>query len=330
MIKLDNQLETIDSYLSDKKWLEENEKVASVEKPGEGNMNFTLRCRTSNDHSFIIKQSRDFVEKFPQVPAPAERVLRESEFYEIIRKNPDLSRRTPEIIAVDEENHIILMEDLGESSDYSFLYQEGKNLSETELKEIMHFIADLHTHFTTDSSSKTIQNKEMRQLNHEHIFKFPFMKDNGMNLDDVMPGLEAVKQSIIRNEALHLALKQLGDLYLSDGKHLLHGDYFPGSWLNTKSGLKIIDPEFCFFGPKEFEIGVCMAHLYLAKQPYPIIQKAMDFYKEKAPFDDVLMMKFMAVEMMRRILGLAQLPISQTLEERKALVERGVMMLTKY
>ncbi|WP_375578615.1 hypothetical protein ABWH96_16540 [Marivirga tractuosa] len=73
-----------------------------------------------------------------------------------------------------------------------------------------------------------------------------------------------------------------------------------------------------------------MAHLYLAQQPHVFIQKAMDFYKEKAPFDDILMMKFMAVEMMRRILGLAQLPINQTLEERKALVERGVMMLTKY
>jgi 5-methylthioribose kinase len=293
-------------------------------------MNFTLRCRTSNDRTFIIKQSRDYVEKFPQVPAPAERVLREAEFYEVIKKNPDLSDRTPKILEVDEENHIILMEDLGESSDYSFLYQEGKTLAETELKEIMHFIADLHTHFTTESSSKIIHNKEMRKLNHEHIFKFPFMNDNGMNLDDVLPGLEAVKQSLVDNAELQSVLSHLGDLYLSDGKHLLHGDYFPGSWLNTKAGLKIIDPEFCFFGPKEFEIGVCMAHLYMAKQPHVLIQKAMDFYKEKAPFDDVLMMKFMAVEMMRRILGLAQLPITQTLEERKALVERGVMMLTKY
>ena len=330
MINLDHQLETINTYLVDKKWLSNNEKIEAIEKPGEGNMNFTLRCKTSENQTFILKQSRDFVEKFPQVAAPAERILREAEFYEIIRENPDLSAMTPTISNVDEENHIIMMEDLGESSDYSFLYQEGKNISETELKEIMHFIADLHHHFTTDSCSNVIQNKEMRKLNHEHIFQFPFIKDNGMNLDDVMPGLADVGTSVQNNDALKQALKQIGDLYLADGKHLLHGDYFPGSWLNTASGLKIIDPEFCFFGPKEFEIGVCMAHLYLAKQPHVFIQKAMDFYREKAPFDDVLMMKFMAVEMLRRILGLAQLPITQTLEERKALVERGVMMLTKH
>lgn len=330
MIKLDSNIEIINNYLSDKKWLPDNETVESVEKPGEGNMNFTLRCETSSGNTFIIKQSRDFVEKFPQVPAPAERVLREAEFYDSIKSHKDLSSMTPKITAVDEENHIMLMEDLGESSDYTFLYQEGKSISEAELKNIMHFIADLHSNFNTDNCTNIIQNKDMRKLNHEHIFKFPFQKDNGMNLDDVLPGLEEVKQNIIGNDALQKALQQLGDIYLSDGKHLLHGDYFPGSWLNTQGGLKIIDPEFCFFGPKEFEIGVCMAHLYLAQQPYPIIQKAMDFYKEKAPFDDVLMMKFMAVEMMRRILGLAQLPINQTLEERKALVERGVMMLTKY
>lgn len=330
MIKLDSNLETINTYLKDKNWLADNEKVEAVEKPGEGNMNFTLRCRTSSNQSFILKQSRDFVEKFPQVPAPAERVLREAEFYESIKSDSNLSSRTPTISEVDKENHIIMMEDLGESSDYTFLYQEGKTIAETELKEIMHFIADLHSNFTTENCSNIIQNKEMRKLNHEHIFKFPFQNDNGMNLDDVLPGLEEVKQNIIIQDGLQQALQELGEIYLADGKHLLHGDYFPGSWLNTKSGFKIIDPEFCFFGPKEFEIGVCMAHLYLAQQPHVFIQKAMDFYKEKAPFDDVLMMKFMAVEMMRRILGLAQLPINQTLEERKALVERGVMMLTKY
>ncbi|HET8858395.1 phosphotransferase [Marivirga sp.] len=330
MIKLDSQLENINNYLRGKKWLSENETVETVEKPGEGNMNFTLRCRTSKNRSFILKQSRDFVEKFPQVPAPAERVLTEAEFYETIKNDSNLSRRTPTIFKLDKENHIIMMEDLGESSDYSFLYQEGKTLSETELKEIMHFIADLHANFTTETCSNIIQNKEMRKLNHEHIFQFPFSKNNGMNLDDVLPGLAEVGEDVQNNEALKKALKELGDLYLSDGKHLLHGDYFPGSWLKTKSGLKIIDPEFCFFGPKEFEIGVCMAHLYLAQQPHVFIQKAMDFYKDRSPFDDMLMMKFMAVEMLRRILGLAQLPINHTLEERKALIERGVMMLTKY
>jgi len=330
MIKLDNNLDTLNNYLTDKNWLPDNEKVTSVEKPGEGNMNFTLRCITKKEHTFIIKQSRDFVEKFPQVPAPADRALREAEFYEIIKGDILLSDKTPNIMAVDKENSIMLMEDLGESSDYSFLYEEGKNISEEELKEIMHFIADLHNNFTTDTSDKVIHNRAMRKLNHEHIFKFPYAEDNGMNLDDILPGLAEVGDRVKKNTEFKQAVGKLGEIYLADGSKLLHGDYFPGSWLKTKAGLKIIDPEFCFFGPAEFEVGVCLAHLYMAQQPHAFIQKAMDFYKEKAAFDDVLMMKFMAIEMIRRILGLAQLSLNLTLEERTALVERGILILTKY
>jgi 5-methylthioribose kinase len=53
-----------------------------------------------------------------------------------------------------------------------------------------------------------------------------------------------------------LALKQklsvLGSLYLSKGKYLLHGDYYPGSWFKTADG-KVIDPSF-FYGLREFDL----------------------------------------------------------------------------
>ena len=69
---------------------------------------------------------------------------------------------------------------------------------------------------------------------------------------------------------------QLGKRYLSEGTSLLHGDYYPGSWLKTKTGLRIIDPEFCFFGPKEYDLGVLRAHLKMAEQP---ISYLIDFWK---------------------------------------------------
>lgn len=329
MITLKADKETIEKYLTEKRFLSPGEKVQSVEKPGEGNMNFTLRVITNN-RAFIIKQSRDYVEKYPQVAAPAERVLREAEFYHIIKGAQTLTSKTPSILLVDEANYIMLMEDLGKSSDYTFLYQAGKVLSESELKEIMHFIAELHQSFTTSNVHEPIRNHNMRALNHEHIFKYPFEANNGINLDEIMPGLAAVGEKVKRDNELKRAVDKLGENYLADGKHLLHGDYFPGSWLKTDAGLKIIDPEFCFFGSVEFEIGICLAHLYMAEQPHSHIKLAMDFYKEKAPFDDMLMMKFMSIEILRRILGLAQLPLSLSVEKRAALVERAAMIITKY
>jgi len=110
---------------------------------------------------------------------------------------------------------------------------------------------------------------------------------------------------------------------------LLHGDYFPGSWLKTHEGIKIIDPEFCFFGEIEFEIGVTLAHLKMADQPDELVEKAITFYKNQSTFNDTLCKQFMAVEILRRILGLAQLPLSIDLEKRKKLLKKARALLVE-
>ena len=83
MITLKAEKEIIEKYLTESSFLSSDEKVQNVEKPGEGNMNFTLRVIT-NSRTFILKQSRDYVEKYPQVAAPGQRVLREAEFYQLL------------------------------------------------------------------------------------------------------------------------------------------------------------------------------------------------------------------------------------------------------
>jgi len=70
---------SLESYLKGQGWLLLNEKITAIEIPGAGNMNFTIRVKTGK-RSFIIKQSREYVEKYPQVAAPVERALREAEF----------------------------------------------------------------------------------------------------------------------------------------------------------------------------------------------------------------------------------------------------------
>lgn len=319
MTKLNNNIQDLEKFLKGKKWLKPDEKILSAEKPGEGNMNFTLRIKTVN-RSFIIKQSRDYVEKYPQVAAPEERVLREAGFYELTAKYPDLKAKMPKLLDLDKSNHVMLLEDLGEGTDYTFLYKKGKNLGENELQDLMDFAANLHKEVTTETTKIRLANRKMRELNYEHIFEYPYIKDNGINLDEILPDLGEIGEVFKNDKPLQSKLKELGKLYLADGKHLLHGDYFPGSWLKTVKGLKIIDPEFCFFGCPEFEMGVFFAHLKMADQPEDVILKAQKFYTEKRPLDEILCEKFTAVEILRRILGLAQLPLEIGLEKRKTLV----------
>ncbi|AFU68942.1 5-methylthioribose kinase [Psychroflexus torquis ATCC 700755] len=316
----------LERYLKGQGWLPLNEKITAIEIPGAGNMNFIIRVKTQ-ERSLIIKQSREFVEKYPQIEAPAERALREAEFYQLISEEESIKKKMPKLIGVDKKNHVLNLEDLGNGVDYTFLYQKNMRLDIAELEEIITFAARLHQTINTDTSRALLPNREMRKLNHEHIFIYPYLSDNGLDLDDILSGLQEVGLPFKEDILLKQAVKKLGDRYLEDGKALLHGDYFPGSWLKTENGIKIIDPEFCFFGDVEFEMGVTLAHLKMANQPDTLVEKALKIYKDLSAIDDQLCKQFMAVEILRRILGLAQLPLNLDLEERKALLNEAQSIL---
>jgi len=320
--KLTTNITQLKTYLKNQGWLKPEESIASIEKPGEGNMNFTLRVNTGA-RTFIIKQSRGYVEKYPQVKAPEKRALKEAEFYELTSKNTNLKAMMPKLIAVDEINNVLQLEDLGSGKDFIYLYKEGKTIPEDELLQLMDFAALLHKTITTKSIKNPVANRDMRKLNHEHIFLYPYMENNGIDMDAILPGLAAVAASFKKDKELQGKLKPLGDLYLADGAHLLHGDYFPGSWLKTADGIKIIDPEFCFFGVPEFEIGITIAHLKMANQSEKLIKSALNRYSAQAELDENLRRKFTAAEILRRILGLAQLPLEIDLAKRKELVEEA-------
>jgi len=319
---LKKDIRDLSDYLSSQGFLKDNEAITSAEIPGEGNMNFTIRVITS-ERSFIMKQSRGYVEKYPQVEAPADRSLREAEFYELVSPINALASMTPKILFVDNRNHILVMEDLGIASDYSYLYHTDGEIEDNDLKDIMEFAATLHTSITKETAPFLIPNKAMRKLNHEHIYVYPYLAENGLNLDDVCMGLSEVALRYKNDENLKTTVNHLGNQYLSDGNVLLHGDYFLGSWLKSNEGIKIIDPEFCYFGTPEFEIGVTVAHLIFARQSDQRIEQALAYYTAMASLNRDQVMQHAGVEIMRRIMGLAQLPIKLDLSQRSQLLARS-------
>jgi len=327
-VHLTTNIKTLEKYLDSRSWLETGEKVAAIEVPGDGNMNFTFRVKT-NTRSFIIKQSREYVEKYPQVEAPIERALIEAEFYELISGYSSLKKQMPNLLGVDNQNYVLYLEDLGNGTDYTFLYENGRVLNDEELSKIITFAADLHTNITRKKTENHLSNREMRELNHKHIFIYPYLENNGLDLDAILPGLQKIAEPYKTNNSLRSNIEKLGERYLQDGNSLLHGDYFPGSWLKSKNGIKIIDPEFCFFGEPEFEIGVTIAHLKMANQPENIISNVSKYYKDRAPLNEELCQQFTAVEIFRRIMGLAQLPLTLDLQKRKELLAESFHVLIK-
>jgi 5-methylthioribose kinase len=306
------------------RWIKSSDKIVGLEKPGEGNMNFLVRVRTESG-SIIIKQSRPWVEKYPQVEAPVERIFVEATFYETLKQDHFFDRFVPALIGFDAKNLLLAMEDLGEGTDFTFLYNRGSSLSASERRSLIEFISHLHN--STFATRSFPDNTDLKKLNHTHIFEYPYLRDNGFDLNTIQNGLQELSLKYKDNEQLKRTVKKLGKLYLDKGRTLVHGDYYPGSWLKTTTGVKIIDPEFSHCGYAEFDIGVMTAHLMMARVDDEEITEILNAYSKPDGFDASLFTQYCGVELIRRLIGLAQLPLDLTLHEKSVILKRAERMI---
>lgn len=311
------QLNAINSWLQQHSLLAPEEEILSAKKAGEGNMNYTLRIQ-SNLRSFILKQARPYVEKYPSIAAPVERAAMESAFFKATAQWEGVEEMLPRLLYFAPDDHLQMIEDLGAGADFTTFYQRKSPIPQEELASLLQFLQALHQQSRETPPKDKFQNRAMRELNHFHIFDFPFQSDNGLNLDDLQEGLQALAQRTIFQQAkLREKTIALGLRYLADGETLLHGDFFPGSWLRTERGVFVIDPEFCFQGDAEFDLGVCLAHLCFCGMNWAAATGILQ--EQYGAFDAALCQDFAAVEILRRIYGVGQLPLSMSIAEKEAM-----------
>jgi 5-methylthioribose kinase len=312
----------IESYLVHRGLIDDGDSVREVARAGPGNMNLVLRVVTDST-SLVVKQGRPYVEKYPHIPAPPERTVLEAEWYLLAASRPDVARRLPALVGVDRESSILVLADLGRVGDLTELYA-GERLGEECIDTLARWLAALHGGFRGDEAARELANAGMRRLNHEHIFEVPLREGNGLDLDTVTPGLASVVQGLRSDRRLRDATASLGAAYLGEGATLLHGDFHPGSWLAGAAGPYVIDPEFAFFGLPEFDVGVALAHLELSGQPQAASGRLLAVYRARAPLDADLAWAFSGAEVIRRLLGVAQLPLPVGLGEKQELIGRAV------
>lgn len=314
------EVNELSAYLRQQDWIAAGEAVFGARKAGEGNMNYTLRVTTSR-RTLIVKQARPWVEKYPQIAAPRERAVVEGNFYRLIAERAEVAAMMPRLIGFDAVSCAIALEDLGEASDFTALYR-GATLQESALDQLADYLTNLHAAFAGKTFDEVFANRAMRELNHQHIFDLPLRQEDLLDLDAITPGLRQAAQQLKNDSRYVETVTKLGELYLSggDSRVLLHGDFFPGSWLNTATGTRVIDPEFCFAGPAEFDLGVMLAHLHLANQNALLCERLLARYSAPVGFDRNLMNQFAGIEIMRRLIGVAQLPIEYGLERKAELL----------
>ena len=317
LLDASNRLD-VERYLISRGAITENALPIAIARAGAGNMNLALRVTTADRRSFILKQGRPWVEKYAHIPAPFERTLVEAAFYSVVQSSPDVAGGMPAILDVDARNHVLFLEDIGGDGDFTSLYADP-SLPPSTLAALLDWLDRLARVAVPLDARGMLVNHAMRTLNHEHMFRFPLASDNGLDLNGITAGLAAAARELIDDRAYCQAVETLGQRYLADGATLVHGDYFPGSWLRTARGVRVIDPEFCFLGDAEFDCGVVLAHLAIAGcggDAVEMIAAAV----EARRLDHAFVAGYAGVEIMRRLIGVAQLPLTFGIDRKRMLL----------
>jgi len=252
--------EAVPAYACELGLAERGEPI-SVAPGGDGNINWVRRVRIGGERprSFVLKQARPALERFPQYSAPTERLLFEARWLELAAPH-DLDAICPRVLALDAANRVLVLEDLSACERLDAALARGRAVA-SEMEALARLLARVHAATSNDGALPAqFENDGMRRLHGEHIYVLPYQpNDFGLT-----PRLEAAAREVRADAALLRAASDCHAAYSRPSGALVHADVQAGNLLLTESGgAKLLDAEIAHVGDAAFDLGTLLAHLAL-------------------------------------------------------------------
>lgn len=109
------------------------------------------------------------------------------------------------------------------------------------------------------------QNTALCKITEDLVFTDPY-RDHELNRWTT-PELDETVLAVRRDPQWKAAVQELKFIFLTRAEALIHGDLHTGSIMVGEAGgdedLRVIDPEFAFYGPMAFDTGALFANLFL-------------------------------------------------------------------
>ena len=235
---------------------------------GDGNINYVFRVRSEADgRSLVIKQADRLLRSSGR---PLDRNRSRIEAAALKLEGELAPGMVPRVYFYDEILSATAMEDV---SDYRNLRGElmaGRfypHLSES----ISSFMADTllpTTDLVLDAEEKKrrvrfFTNPELCKITEDLVLTEPYDDYKGRNI--LTPGNEDfVRELLYEDRSLHAEAALLRLNFMNNAQALLHGDLHSGSIFINETGIKVLDPEFAFYGPMGYDIGNVLGNLFFA------------------------------------------------------------------
>ena len=252
-------------YVKEKNLFSENADL-TVKEIGDGNINYIFKVENKIDGKSIVLKQADKLLRSSGRPLDLTRSKIEANILRI--ENNLAPHFVPEIYFYDEIMCVLAMEDISEYKNLRTDLIAGKifpnfadNISEF-LSRTLLLTTDLFMNkFEKKKNVKEFINPELCDISECLVFTEPY--DNNKNRNIITIGNEEFVENILyKNEDLHFAILKLREKFMNYSQSLIHGDLHSGSIFINEKGIKIIDPEFSFYGPMAYDVGNVIGNLY--------------------------------------------------------------------
>lgn len=280
--------ETVKAYLVEQLRLFSADEPLDAEEIGDGNINYVFRVRSLISGKSIIVKQADRLLRSSGRPLDITRSRREADALRIYAAlTPQF---IPRIYAYDDTMSIICMEDISYCGNLRKELMAGRPLPANFAENAASFLANAvfatsDLFLSPEEKKERVSafiNPELCAISETLVFSEPYC--NGKNRNRITPDNENfIQKTLYNDEALKAEVASLRETFMNKAEALIHGDLHTGSIFigNTigipidmnatpdrnatnKPCMKIIDPEFAFYGPIGYDLGNIIANLYCA------------------------------------------------------------------
>ena len=282
----------IDYVFEHSNFFDSNENLV-YEEIGDGNINYVYRIfDTNTKKSLILKQADVQTRVRPDGYLNPDRSTREAEVLKLY--NECAPCFSPKIIYADPVMAAIIMEDIGSYSNLRMELMAGKIFYGIE-KLIARFIVDTSLP-STDlvlayqkkfQAAAKFYNPDLCKITEDLVFTHPYKDVRRRNI--LLPeNADWLKKKFYEDSNLIARVAVLKEKFNNYPQGLIHGDLHSGSIFvkneNEETKIKIIDPEFAFYGPIAYDLGNVLAHFIFAQGYAKYLPLFVDEEKQRTDF----------------------------------------------
>lgn len=238
-----------------------------VREVGDGNLNLVFIVE-GETQTLIIKQALPYVRLVGDSwPLPLKRSF--FEYHALTRQEKRAPGTVPAVYYFDEAQALIAMEFLAPHIILRRALIEGQELPKIG-RDLGLFMARTLFH-GSDLSMKAADRKadlalfadnvDLCDITESLVFTDPYFE---APMNRHTPGLDALVKELRSDRDLKVAAQRMKHLFASKAETMVHGDLHSGSVMVTKDDTRVIDPEFAFYGPMAFDVGMLLANYWMA------------------------------------------------------------------